>query len=32
VNVGGFARALFPVFFVLALGYFAGKRHAFDVD
>jgi predicted permease len=32
VNVGGLVGALLPVFFVLALGYIAGKRHAFDAD
>jgi malonate transporter and related proteins len=30
MNVGGLFGALLPVFFVLALGYFAGKRHAFN--
>jgi predicted permease len=32
MNVGGLVGALVPVFFVLALGYLAGKRHAFDAD
>jgi malonate transporter and related proteins len=32
MNVGGLVEALLPVFFVLALGYFAGKRNAFDAD
>jgi malonate transporter and related proteins len=32
VNIGGLVSALLPVFFVLALGYFAGKRNAFDAD
>jgi malonate transporter and related proteins len=32
MNVGGLVGALLPVFFVLALGYFAGKRNAFDTD
>jgi predicted permease len=32
MNIGGLVGALFPVFFVLALGYFAGKRNAFDAD
>jgi len=32
MNIGGLVGALLPVFFVLALGYFAGKRHAFDAD
>jgi malonate transporter len=30
MNVRGLIGALLPVFFVLALGYFAGKRHSFD--
>lgn len=30
MNIGGLVSALLPVFFVLALGYFAGKRNAFD--
>jgi malonate transporter and related proteins len=30
MNVGGLVGALLPVFFVLALGYGAGKRNAFD--
>ena len=29
-NIGGLIGALLPVFFVLALGYVAGKRHSFD--
>ena len=32
MNVGGLVGALLPVFFVLALGYFAGERNAFDAD
>jgi malonate transporter len=32
MNVGGLVEALLPVFFVLALGYFAAKRNAFDAD
>jgi len=32
MNIGGLVGALLPVFFVLALGYFAGRRHAFDAD
>ncbi|HWY08405.1 MAG TPA: AEC family transporter [Candidatus Acidoferrales bacterium] len=32
INIGGLVGALLPVFFVLALGYLAGKRHAFDAD
>jgi predicted permease len=32
VNIGGLVGALLPVFFVLALGYAAGKRNAFDAD
>ena len=32
MNIGGLVAALLPVFFVLALGYFAGKRNAFDAD
>jgi malonate transporter len=32
MNIGGIVGALLPVFFVLALGYFAGKRNAFDAD
>jgi malonate transporter len=32
MNIGGLISALLPVFFVLALGYFAGKRNAFDAD
>jgi malonate transporter and related proteins len=32
MNIGGLISALPPVFFVLALGYFAGKRNAFDAD
>ncbi|WP_050061428.1 AEC family transporter [Silvibacterium bohemicum] len=31
MNIAGLVGALLPVFFVLALGYVAGKRHAFDV-
>jgi len=32
MNFGGLVGALLPVFFVLALGYLAGKRNAFDAD
>jgi predicted permease len=32
MNLGGLVGALLPVFFVLALGYFAGKRNAFDAN
>jgi malonate transporter len=32
MNVSGLVAALLPVFFVLALGYAAGKRNAFDPD
>jgi predicted permease len=32
MNLGGLMGALLPVFFVLALGYVAGKRNAFDAD
>lgn len=32
MNISGLVSALLPVFFVLALGYFAGKRNAFDSD
>ena len=32
MNLAGLVEALLPVFFVLALGYFAGKRNAFDAD
>ena len=32
MNVGGLVGALLPVFFVLALGYLAGRRHDFDAD
>jgi malonate transporter len=32
VNTAGLVGALLPVFFVLALGYVAGKRNAFDAD
>jgi predicted permease len=32
MNLGGLVAALLPVFFVLALGYFAGKRNAFDAN
>ena len=32
MNIGGLFGALAPVFFVLALGYLAGKRNAFDAD
>src|ERR1700683_3196357 len=32
MNLAGLVEALLPVFFVLALGYAAGKRNAFDPD
>jgi malonate transporter len=32
MNITGLVGALLPVFFVLALGYIAGRRHAFDAD
>jgi Membrane transport protein len=32
MNLSGLVAALLPVFFVLALGYAAGKRNAFDPD
>ena len=32
MNIGGLFGALTSVFFVLVLGYFAGKRNAFDAD
>ena len=32
MNIGGLLGALVPVFFVLALGFFAGKRNSFDAD
>ena len=32
MNIGGLLGALIPVFFVLALGYIAGKRSTFDAD
>jgi predicted permease len=32
MDVGRLVGALLPVFFVLALGYLAGKRNAFDAD
>lgn len=32
MNIGGLVGALVPVFFVLALGYSAGKRNSFDAD
>jgi malonate transporter and related proteins len=32
MNVGGLVGALLPVFFVLALGYLAGRRNQFDAD
>src|SRR5277367_2521503 len=32
MNIGGLFGALTPVFFVLALGYLAGKRNVFDAD
>jgi predicted permease len=32
MNLGGLVGALLPVFFVLAIGYAAGKRNAFNAD
>ena len=32
MNISGLVGALLPVFFVLALGYLAGKRNTFDAD
>jgi hypothetical protein len=32
MNIGELVSTLLPVFFVLALGYFAGRRNAFDAD
>jgi len=32
MNISGLVGALLPVFFVLGLGYIAGKRNAFDAD
>ena len=32
MNIGGLVSALLPVFFVLALGYLAGRRNAFNAD
>jgi predicted permease len=32
MNIGGLVGALVPVFFVLGLGFFAGKRNSFDAD
>jgi malonate transporter len=32
MNLAGLLDALLPVFFVLALGYAAGKRNTFDAD
>ena len=32
MNIAGLVGALLPVFFVLALGYVAGKRNSFDPD
>jgi hypothetical protein len=32
MNLAGLFGALVPVFFVLALGYVAGKRNDFDAD
>jgi malonate transporter and related proteins len=32
MNIGGLVSALLPVFFVLALGYFAGRLNTFDSD
>jgi predicted permease len=31
INVAGLVGALLPVFFVLALGFWAGKVHTFDI-
>jgi len=32
MNTSNIMGALFPIFFVLALGYLAGKRNTFDAD
>jgi malonate transporter len=32
MNISNIVGALFPILFVLALGYLAGKRHTFDAD
>jgi predicted permease len=32
MNIGGLVGALLPVFFVLILGFLAGKRNSFDAD
>jgi predicted permease len=32
MNISGLVTALLPVFFVLVLGFFAGKRHAFSAE
>lgn len=32
MNISNIVGALFPIFFVLALGYLAGKRNTFDAD
>jgi len=32
MNISNIVGALFPIFFVLALGYLGGKRHTFDAD
>ena len=32
MNISNIMRALFPIFFVLALGYLAGRRNTFDAD
>jgi malonate transporter len=32
MNISNIVGALFPIFFVLALGYLAGKCHTFDAD
>jgi predicted permease len=32
MNISGLVTALLPVFFVLALGYLAGRRNTFDAD
>jgi len=32
MNISNIMGALFPIFFVLALGYLAGKRNTFDAD
>jgi malonate transporter and related proteins len=32
MNISNIVGALFPIFFVLALGYLAGRRHIFDAE